>query len=197
MRVIAQESAMTEKNDDILTQLPQRLKEARLGMNLSMEGLSKLSGVSRSMVSQIERGESSPTIATLWHLTRALKLDFAALLDEAPAPVHIDVLRAKDVPVIDNLGDGCQLSVLSSTDTTGQYEMYQLTFETDGVLHRPPSKPGAREHLIVTEGTVDVSSGEGVERLSSGDSARYAADVQHRIASAHGPARAFLLFEDG
>lgn len=187
---------MTEKNDDILAQLPHRLKEARLGLGLSMEGLSQLSGVSRSMVSQIERGESSPTIATLWHLTRALKLDFSALLDDAPAPVQIEVLRAADVPVIDNLGTGCHLGVLSSTDMVGNTEVYELTFDGAGVLHRPPNARGAREQLTVIEGTVDVSSGEGVERLLAGDTARYAADVQHRIASVGGPARAFLLFED-
>ena len=65
----------------ILDLLPARLKEARRAQGLSLDAVAKLSGVSRSMVSQIERGESSPTIATLWNLTRALQVDFAGLLD--------------------------------------------------------------------------------------------------------------------
>ena len=64
---------MTETIDDILTQMPARLKEARRVQGLSLEAVSNLSGVSRSMVSSIERGESSPTISTLWNLTRALQ----------------------------------------------------------------------------------------------------------------------------
>ena len=194
-RDLTQISAMTETNDDILTQLPQRLREARLALGLSMEGLSKQSGVSRSMVSQIERGESSPTIATLWNLTRALKLDFAVLLDEVPDPVQIEVLRADDVPMIDNLGAGCHLRVLSPTEVAAQRDIFDLRLDPGGVLHRQPKTKGAREQLTVIEGTVDVSSGEGVERLLPGDTARYAADVQHRIASVDGPVRAFLVVE--
>ena len=186
---------MTEMNDDILTQLPQRLREARLAHGLSMESLSKQSGVSRSMVSQIERGESSPTIATLWNLTRALKLDFGVLLDEVPDPVQIEVLRADDVPMIDNLGAGCHLRVLSPTEVAAQRDIFDLRLDPGGVLHRQPQTKGAREQLTVIEGTVDVSCGEGVERLLPGDTARYAADVQHRIASVDGPVRAFLVVE--
>jgi transcriptional regulator with XRE-family HTH domain len=91
---------MTDNPDAILTQLPARLKAARTAQGLSLDAVAKLSGVSRSMVSQIERGESSPTIATLWNLTRALQVDFAGLLDSAPTPAQIEVLRAAEVPTI-------------------------------------------------------------------------------------------------
>ena len=67
--------------------------------------MAKLSGVSRSMVSQIERGESSPTVATLWNLTQALQVDFAGLLEGRPAP-GIEVMRAGAAPVIGGRGRG-------------------------------------------------------------------------------------------
>ncbi|TMV70167.1 helix-turn-helix transcriptional regulator, partial [Thioclava sp. BHET1] len=62
---------------DIHDRLAASLKAARRSKNLSLDAVAKLSGVSRSMVSQIERGESSPTVATLWNLTQALHVDFA------------------------------------------------------------------------------------------------------------------------
>ena len=65
---------------DILTRMAVRLKESRKARNLSLDALAELSGVSRSMVSQIERGESSPTVSTLWNLTQALKLGFLMLV---------------------------------------------------------------------------------------------------------------------
>ncbi|MEP4308116.1 MAG: helix-turn-helix transcriptional regulator, partial [Lentilitoribacter sp.] len=89
---------MTEKTDTILAALPARLKEARKSQGLSLDAISNLSGVSRSMVSQIERGESSPTIATLWNLTRALNVDFAGLLEQGSKGDKIDVLKAAEVP---------------------------------------------------------------------------------------------------
>ena len=59
---------------DIHDRLAASLRAARKARGLSLDAAAKLSGVSRSMVSQIERGESSPTVATLWALTQALQL---------------------------------------------------------------------------------------------------------------------------
>ena len=74
-----------------------RLREARRAKGLSLEAVAKLSGVSRSMVSQIERAESSPTVATLWNLTQALQVDFAGLLEGRTAP-GIEVTRSRPCP---------------------------------------------------------------------------------------------------
>ncbi|WP_299619359.1 XRE family transcriptional regulator [uncultured Tateyamaria sp.] len=185
---------MTEDTDAILSLLPARLKEARRAQGLSLDAVAKLSGVSRSMVSQIERGESSPTIATLWNLTRALQVDFAGLLDEATGE-RIEVLRAADVPSIENRGAGCTIRILSPPEDAGRHEVYELRFADGGVLDSQPHRRGAREHLTVIEGTVQVRSGDATDRVGPGDTARYAADVAHRI-EADGAARAFLVVQD-
>lgn len=185
---------MTDDPDAILAKLPARLKEARRAQGLSLEAVARLSGVSRSMVSQIERGESSPTIATLWNLTRALQVDFAGLLEDAP-PRQIDVLRASDVPTIENRGTGVRIRILSPPEEAGHHEVYELRFSAGGVLDSLPHSRGAREHLSVIEGEVEVTSGGGTERVQAGDTARYAADVPHRI-TAVGPSRVFLVVKD-
>jgi len=187
---------MTDSDDAILTLLPARLKEARRAKGLSLEAVSKLSGVSRSMVSQIERGESSPTISTLWNLTRALQVDFAGLLDaDGPAPA-IETLRAGEVPTIQNLGKGVRISILSPPEQAGRHEVYMLRFDVGGVLDSQPHARGAREQLTIVSGILDVTSGETQERLGTGDTARYAADVAHRIAAVRGGAEAFLIVHD-
>ena len=101
--------------DAILSLLPTRLKDARRAKGLSLDTVAKLSGVSRSMVSQIERGESSPTISTLWNLTNALQVDFAGLLED-DQDNRVEVLRSDDVPAINNHGTGC--STVSYTHLT-------------------------------------------------------------------------------
>lgn len=189
-------SVMTENDDAILTHLPARLKEARQGQGLSLDAVAKLSGVSRSMVSQIERGESSPTIATLWNLTRALQVDFAGLLDGAPAKDLIEVLRAADVPTINNLGSGCRIRILSPPEEAGKHEVYELLMDEGGVLDSQPHTRGAREHLTIISGVVEVVSGDASSRLEQGDTARYAADLRHRITAEGGAARAFLVVQD-
>ena len=79
---------------EIQTRIASRLKAARSDRGLSLDGVAQLSGVSRSMVSQIERGESSPTVATLWNLTQALGMDLAGLLEAEDAAPKIAVIRA-------------------------------------------------------------------------------------------------------
>lgn len=189
-------SAMTESADDILNRLPTRLREARRAQGLSLDAVSNLSGVSRSMVSQIERGESSPTIATLWNLTRALQVDFAGLLDGETASDRVDVLRAAEAPTISNMGRGCRIRILSPPEEAGHHELYDLIFAAGGLLDSQPHARGARELLTVTEGQVRVMSGTADAILGPGDSARYAADVPHRISAENGPARVFLVVKE-
>ena len=184
---------MTENDETILAALPARLKSARKAQGLSLEAISNLSGVSRSMVSQIERGESSPTIATLWNLTRALNVDFAGLLEQNNKGDSIDVLKASDVPKIDNMGHGCCIEILSPPEEAGGHEVYDITFTAQGCLKSQPHARGAVEHLTVLEGRVEVMSGTATTEIAAGDTARYAADVPHEIAAVNGRARIFLI----
>ena len=57
-----------------------RLQALRKEQNLTLADLAMLSGVSRSMLSEIERGKANPTYGTLWHLTRALNIDLNSLI---------------------------------------------------------------------------------------------------------------------
>lgn len=187
---------MTEPADRILGQLPSRLRDARRAQGLSLDAVAKLSGVSRSMVSQIERGESSPTIATLWNLTRALQVDFAGLLEEPPGADQIDTTRADQRPSIDRRGEGCRILILSPPEDAGHHEIYEVQFAAGGVLDSAPHRRGAREQVIVIAGSLVVTSGTAEDRLEPGDTARYAADVPHRLAAADGSAKAILVVKD-
>ena len=186
---------MTENTDAILNLLPKRLKDARQSQGLSLDAVAKLSGVSRSMVSQIERGESSPTIATLWNLTRALQVDFAGLLDDGANTSEIEVIRSADAPTIEGHGSGCVIRILSAPEQAGAHEVYELIFAPGGALVSQPHRRGAYEQLTVIDGMIEVTSGENSSQLEQGDTARYAADVPHAI-RATGAAKAFLIVHD-
>ncbi|WP_146584707.1 helix-turn-helix domain-containing protein [Puniceibacterium confluentis] len=187
---------MTEEPEDILSRLPTRLRDARRAQGLSLDAVAKVSGVSRSMVSQIERGTSSPTIATLWNLTRALQVDFAGLLDGATTGAGIELLRNDEVPTIDNRGKSCRLRILSPPEDAGRHEVYDLQLGEGGALVSAAHRRGAREHLTVIAGRIEITSGTASEILGPGDTARYAADLPHAIRAQDGAARAFLVVQD-
>jgi len=181
----------------ITARLAGRLKDERAAKGLSLDALAKLSGVSRSMLSQIERGESSPTVASLWNLTRALNVDFSALLDDEAEPVQPirEIVLAGQTPVIRNRAAGCEVRILSPPADVGGTEVYDIRFEAGAALVSSAHKKGCVEHLTVLEGALLVTSdGEGAE-VSVGDTVRYAADVEHAI-RARDFARALLIVQN-
>jgi len=181
--------------DDISKRLAKRLKSARQSRSLSLEALEKLSGVSRSMISQIERSESSPTVATLWNLTQALNVDFSGLLDVGPAdrsPIK-EVVRAEQIPVIDSKGHGCKIRILSGPETVGDTEIYDLEFEPHGILDSEPHRSGCVENLTVFSGKLVVTSDGVSETVQKGDTVRYVADRHHSIQAKGKSGRAVLI----
>jgi len=184
-------------DNSIAERLAKRLKEIRKSKGLSLEATAKLSGVSRSMLSQIERRESSPTIATLWSLARALQVDFAELLDDERADGMIkEIMLAHRTPTIDSQGEGCRIRILSSPDQAGQLEVYEIQFSANGRLVSEPHQQGCCEHLTVLEGSLSVSAGEETAELSVGDTIRYAADCNHAIRAVKKAAKALLIVQN-
>jgi len=177
-------------------QLGPRLQQIRKKRRLTLDQLAVMSGVSRSMLSQIERGETNPTFATLWNLTRALGLDLSDLVSghsgrQAP---DIVVLPAHFTPEIRTEDGGCLLRILSPASNAGGFEWYELVMRPGGALVSEPHSAGAAEHLTVLEGALEVDSGSEHARIAAGATARYAADVPHAIRNADTEvARALLV----
>lgn len=180
---------------DLHIRLAASLRDARKSQGLSLDAVAKLSGVSRSMVSQIERAESSPTVATLWNLTKALQVDFAGLL-EGRTEAGIEVMRGAVAPVISGRGQNLTIRILSPADAVGEHEVYDLRFSASGSLESEPHSPGCREHLTVIEGHIRVCSGGDEQILGPDDTARYPADRVHALIAEDGPARALLIVQN-
>ena len=58
-----------------------KLKDIRNKRNLSLDEVAKLTGVSKAMLGQIERGQSNPTVSTLWKIATGLKVSFSLFID--------------------------------------------------------------------------------------------------------------------
>ena len=173
-------------NAEIVTLLGKHLQQIRKEKKLTLEQLSKKSGVSRSMLSQIERGQANPTFGTLWNLSKALGLDMSELVEEfessGTGAGKIEVLLAADTPRISNAQNGCTLSILGPHDQVGQFEWYELEIAPGGILSSQPHSQGCVEHLTILQGEANVTSGDQSIVLTQGDTGRYKADISHSIA---------------
>ena len=162
------------------------LAEQRQARGLSLDELSRLAGVSKSMLSQIERNQANPTVAVVWRLANALGVPLGTLLDgERPALPAITTVAGHATPSLRSPDGKCELRILGPIELAGQFEWYELTVQPGGQLESQAHEPGSREHLsVLGAGTLEVRSGTDVSRLHDNETARYAVDVPHAIVNA-------------
>jgi transcriptional regulator with XRE-family HTH domain len=170
-----------------------RVRELRQGRRWSLEALSRASGVSRSMLSEIERGEASPTLALALAIARALGARLGDMV-EGQHTSPLQVVRHND-PAFHYQTDGdCQIRTLSPLDADRMLEYYRLDFERGGELRSQPHFTGTREIVYVDVGRIRVESGDDDVVLTAGDSVTFAADVPHAIVNVgRSRARAYLI----
>ena len=163
------------------------LQALRQTQGLSMDELSRKAGVSKSMLSQIERNQANPTVAVVWRLASALGVGVGALLgDTRPAQPAIVTVPPHALPTLKSPDGKCELRILGPIELAGQFEWYELTVQAGGTLESQPHEPGSREHLSVLSGTLEVRCGPDSSRLKAGETARYAVDQPHAI---HNPGK--------
>jgi len=157
------------------------VREARKAAGLTLEQLAEKSGVSKSMLSQIERGTVSPTFSVLWNLTQSLGIDLSVLDQSASDRNIIEHTRSYSTPSKGSVDGKCTLRLLTPNRTVLPVEWYQLSIAADGVLDSEPHAAGTYEHLTCTRGSLLVQSGELTATAGTGDTVRYRADVPHSI----------------
>jgi transcriptional regulator with XRE-family HTH domain len=159
------------------------LAALRRAEGLSLDGLAGQSGVSKSMLSQIERNRTNPTVAVVWRLANALGVEVADLLGAgSKSTTHAITLVPKgQTPSMRSPDEKCELRILGPVELAGRFEWYELTIQPGGALRSDPHPPGSREHLTVVSGQMSVSSGDRRQQVAAQETARYAADVVHAI----------------
>ena len=164
---------------EIKKRVGENLGRLRRQRNLSLERLAALAGVSRAMLSQIEAGESTPTIALLWKVARGLDVRFADLLgDETGGDVR--VLRADKSKVLRSADGSFQSRALFPFDTRRRAEFYELRLRGGHCEHAEPHAEGTYENIVVQAGRLRLRLvGEEAFDLRAGDAVYFRADLPH------------------
>ena len=174
--------------------LGSRVKHLRSARGWSLEALANASGVSRSMLSQIEREQANPTLAVTLRIARAFGLSLGELLEMPGAASTVTVIRADEHNYHYRSDKDCRIRTLSPLNLEKDVEFYEIRLQAGGALRSAPHFEGTREFLTVQKGRVRVESAGDVEELNPGDSASYRADVAHAITnSGRGDATVFLI----
>jgi transcriptional regulator with XRE-family HTH domain len=162
----------------------ERLLQLRELRNWSLDALSQRAGVSKSMLSQIERGQANPTVAVVWRLANALGVPLLELLEpgkEAGAAPKVELVSSGQTPTLRTADELGELKILGPIESAGHCEWYQLQLSVGGTLVSQPHDSGTKEHLTVLSGSFEVVAGSASSKVSAGETARYPADVNHSI----------------
>ena len=183
-----------EDSDPLASQVCERVRSLRKQHNWTLEQLAGLCGVSRSMLSQIERGAANPTLGVAFRIAQAFGMNLGDLVQQSADSPRIEVIRADDNTYLFREDDHCRIRTLSPLHLEKETEFYELVLKSNGILESSPHFTGAREFLTIQKGNVRVSAGAEESRLGKGDSAHYPADVPHKIENmGRGEAVAFLV----
>jgi len=175
--------------------LGKRVKKLRADRGWSLEELANASGVSRSMLSEIEREKANPTLTVTFRIARAFGLTLQEIIESAEASASkIQVIRASDRAQVYRSDKQCEIRTLSPINLEKDVEFYEVTLKPGGALRSQPHFEGTREFLTVEEGTVRIESDHDTDSLTKGDSGTYRADVPHAIVNTgKGAAVVFLV----
>lgn len=157
--------------------IAKNLKSYREGKKLSLERVAELTGVSKTMIGQIERGESSPTIKTISKIANGLKIPFTALINN-PQPDTKVVLRSEIQTLSEDNGKYRVYPNFPFEDDR-RFEVYSVEIEKGGFLSTDSHKEGTEELLTVFEGELTVRVNHNEYTIRNGDSIRFKADRPH------------------
>ena len=154
------------------------VRKLRKQHSLSLETLARQSQVSRAMLSQIELGRSTPTVAVLWKIAYALAAPISAFLRE-DREERVWLLPATSAKrLFSKEGHSCSRA-LFPLDQPRRMDFYEVRLQGHGLEVAAPRPPGAVENLVVNCGEVEIMIAGSRYALTADDAIQFAADVAH------------------
>lgn len=163
--------------DTINSVVADNLKRLREQRKMSLDAVAKVSGVSKSMLGQIERGDVNPTITTMWKIANGLKVHFSELLSRPEVPcevVNIDSIQ----PLLEDEGHYRNYPVFLF-DGNRNFEMLYIELDPESHMEAEPHPEGTQEFITVFSGELVVQLENETYMAKNRSSIRFRADRAH------------------
>lgn len=162
---------------DVTSIVAQNAKRLREQKKLTLDAAAEATGVSRSMLAQIEKGDVNPTISVLWKIANGYKVSFTSLVERRADAVCV-VRQAEVEPLREDDGRYWIYPMFSFDERT-LFESYRVVIAPSGGLAAQPHLNGTEEFITVFAGQVEITVAQERFSLFQGDSIRFRADVPH------------------
>ena len=170
--------------ENVNLKVAQKLKTLRQEKTWSLDLTSQKTGVSKAMLGQIERGESSPTIATLWKIATGFEVSFSSFVEEPISSSENLVYRKQQLQHLHQDDSLIKVMPIFPFDKKMGFEVFIIEL-LPGCLHlSPPHQKGVVEHIMPVQGTIDIEVNGFWHQVSSSQGFRFAADTPHAYKNA-------------
>lgn len=163
--------------DHLNSIIAENLKRIREERKLSLDTVARLSGVSKSMLGQIERSEVNPTVSTVWKIANGLKISFTSMMSRPERDIEL-VPRDQVLSFIEDEGRFRNYAMFPF-DETRRFEMYMVEVDPGGSLAAEGHLPGSQEFITVSQGVITVGVGDAEYVVEQGNALRFKADMPH------------------
>ncbi len=163
--------------ENLATKIASVLKAYRKEKGWSLDITSQKTGVSKAMLGQIERGESSPTIATLWKIASGFGVSFSSFVEDTTSrESHVHRSAFRQVHPAD---DKIRVLPLFPYDEELRFEVFIIEL-LPGCEHlSPPHQKGVAEHVIVSQGEIEVLVNGSWVHLQENEGLHFDASLPH------------------
>ncbi|WDE03199.1 helix-turn-helix transcriptional regulator [Thalassomonas viridans] len=165
--------------------LAQTLKQQRKAKGWSLDRAAKETGVSKAMLGQIERSESSPTVATLWKIAGGFHLSLSTFLEPPASSFEETLIRDSAELRHQPASDQMLVAPLFPFEPQFAFELFELTLLPGYERLADPHEKGVTEHVIVTDGEMELLVDGQWLALKKGAAVRFAADKPHGYRNLH------------
>lgn len=163
--------------DNINTVVAENLQYYRQAHRLSLDKISQLTGISKTMISQIEKGVANPSINTLWKIANGLRIPLTSLISEENE--DIQKIDRSDIQPIYNDDRSVVVYPYFPYEAAHAFEMFCMRMDSNSILESDAHQEGAKEYIIVNEGTLTLTVGETHYEIESGQAISFNANTPH------------------
>jgi transcriptional regulator with XRE-family HTH domain len=164
---------------DLTRHISLTLKALRHERGWSLDKAAAETGVSKAMLGQIERGESSPTIATLWKIASGFNTSFSSFIEDQNLTLSKPAYRAGQAQQLHPVDKKIRVMPLFPFDEQLKIEIFLIELLPNCEHLSPPHQEGVTEHVIVAEGKMEVLINGKWQPLNKGEGFRFNANQPH------------------
>ncbi|WP_219835703.1 helix-turn-helix domain-containing protein [Paenibacillus sp. R14(2021)] len=163
--------------EQIHKKIGKNLQNIRKARSLSLDQVAELTGVSKAMLGQIERGDSNPTISILWKIVNGLHISFTSLIeDNVPKVTHI---RLDEIEPFLEADGNYRAFPIVPFEQKKQFEIYTVEIDVGCTYASEAHYEGVEEYILMISGELQLRIQDDAYALKAGDAIHFSADQPH------------------